>query len=99
MEVGIDVAEGEGSSSSTVLSLPIYGLYKLCNFLVLLLQLDCLMYINLYSNKTRLFTQTINFDVRWVCVCVCVTGREIERDLHFNILNLVSHFYKFLHHH
>ena len=32
MEVGIDVAEGEGSSSSTVLSLPIYGLYKLCNF-------------------------------------------------------------------
>ena len=43
VEVGIDVAEGEGSSSSTVLSLPIYGLYKLCNFLVLLLQLDYLM--------------------------------------------------------
>ena len=32
VEVGIDVADGEGSSSSTVISLPIYGLYKLCNF-------------------------------------------------------------------
>ena len=41
VEVGIDVAEGEGSSSSTVTSLPIYGLYKLCNLLVPSLQVDC----------------------------------------------------------
>ena len=45
VEVGIDVAAGEGSSSTTIISLPIHGLYKLCKFLVPVQQIDCLMYL------------------------------------------------------